>query len=246
MSIDISILKTMAANGATAEMIIAVLEAEEIAGEARRKKEAERKRKYRAAKKLDDVPGTSRDIAGQARDIADSTQSSAVPQPEPTPGQVIELPGSRGEGSQQKERSPTPPKEKLSTTTQESSFLEDSQKAVSARARSRERATRLPADWMPTLDELAYARTLLREDRAQAEIEKFRDYWHARAGPGALKVSWSATWRTWCRREAEKSINGGVNAANWNGHHPSSAYRRGSPGGFAVLARELAGLGPDD
>jgi len=31
----------------------------------------------------------------------------------------------------------------------------------------------------------------------------FIDYWKARPGAGGRKVDWSATWRTWMRREFE-------------------------------------------
>jgi hypothetical protein len=31
------------------------------------------------------------------------------------------------------------------------------------------------------------------------EADKFRDHWHAKAGQGATKLDWEATWRNWCR-----------------------------------------------
>jgi hypothetical protein len=65
------------------------------------------------------------------------------------------------------------------------------------------RAYRLPDDWQPTADDIAFARSLLPEQRIQFETEKFRDYWHARAGNGAVKCNWAATWRNWCRKASE-------------------------------------------
>jgi hypothetical protein len=40
--------------------------------------------------------------------------------------------------------------------------------------------------------------------KVQFEADKFRDFWHAKAGSGATKLDWSATWRTWCRTAFEK------------------------------------------
>lgn len=41
--------------------------------------------------------------------------------------------------------------------------------------------------------------------RAETELARFRDYWVAKAGPGAAKLDWSATWRNWLRRSAQDS-----------------------------------------
>lgn len=68
------------------------------------------------------------------------------------------------------------------------------------------RGTRLPENWEPDDDGRAYAAKLGLD--CQAILADFRDYWHARAGPGAIKMDWNATWRTWCRRENEKRGNG--------------------------------------
>jgi hypothetical protein len=63
------------------------------------------------------------------------------------------------------------------------------------------RGTRLPTDWCASPADRDYA-TEQGVDIARTE-ESFRDYWTAKAGKDGRKVSWSATWRTWCRREAE-------------------------------------------
>ena len=39
----------------------------------------------------------------------------------------------------------------------------------------------------------------------ESEIDKFRDYWIAKAGDNATKKDWSATWRNWCRNAHERS-----------------------------------------
>lgn len=65
------------------------------------------------------------------------------------------------------------------------------------------KGARLPPDWRPTQADLNFAICHLTESQISNEIDKFRDFWHARAGPNARKVDWSATWRNWVRREAE-------------------------------------------
>lgn len=61
------------------------------------------------------------------------------------------------------------------------------------------RATRLPQDWQPSPDELAWARNARPDVDPAAEAAKFRDYWHAKGGKDAAKADWSATWRNWIR-----------------------------------------------
>jgi hypothetical protein len=61
------------------------------------------------------------------------------------------------------------------------------------------RGTRLPAAWKPTAADSTFARGLGLDPDVIAEC--FRDYWHGKAGAGAIKTSWSGTWRNWCRRE---------------------------------------------
>lgn len=63
------------------------------------------------------------------------------------------------------------------------------------------RATRLPDDF-----------TLSQERRQMAETEgvdplrtfaSFCDYWRSKGGSAARKTDWDATWRIWCRKEAD-------------------------------------------
>lgn len=61
----------------------------------------------------------------------------------------------------------------------------------------RGRGSRLPADWQPS--EPMYAGV-----DAQRTLARFRDYWTAQAGARGVKADWDATWRNWCRREAEQ------------------------------------------
>jgi len=68
---------------------------------------------------------------------------------------------------------------------------------------ARKRATRLPEGWEPTPEMVAYARDQGLDPRRVAD--DFRDYWRAKAGQSAAKVDWGATWRGWCRREADRT-----------------------------------------
>ncbi len=67
------------------------------------------------------------------------------------------------------------------------------------------RGTRLTADWRPTEQDCEYATNHGLDPGGIAE--QFRDYWIAATGQKATKRDWAATWRTWCRREAERLAN---------------------------------------
>lgn len=61
---------------------------------------------------------------------------------------------------------------------------------------------RLPEDWTPGDEGAAFARELgLDPDRV---FQAFRDYWLAQAGAKGRKADWPATWRNWCRKDAER------------------------------------------
>lgn len=71
--------------------------------------------------------------------------------------------------------------------------------------------TRLPPDWEPSAEDLAFARREKPELDLAAEAEKFRDYWHGAAGAKGRKADWPATWRNWIRRaEAPRPGAGGA------------------------------------
>jgi hypothetical protein len=63
------------------------------------------------------------------------------------------------------------------------------------------RGSRLSDEWAPSVEQEQYARDLGLDPKRVAE--DFRDYWTARADKGAVKADWGATWRTWCRKQAE-------------------------------------------
>lgn len=63
------------------------------------------------------------------------------------------------------------------------------------------RGRRLPEDWQPSHEDRSFALGLGLNPTDIAP--QFADFWHAKAGAGGRKVDWSATWRSWCRREAD-------------------------------------------
>lgn len=62
--------------------------------------------------------------------------------------------------------------------------------------------SRLPPDWEPSQEDKDFAM----EHRVpwNSEAAKFRDYWSAQPGAKGRKLDWTATWRNWIRRAAEK------------------------------------------
>ena len=49
----------------------------------------------------------------------------------------------------------------------------------------------------------------LSPDQVSFEFDCFLDYWRAKAGAGAVKRDWPATWRNWIRRSNQFGANGG-------------------------------------
>jgi hypothetical protein len=66
----------------------------------------------------------------------------------------------------------------------------------------RNRGFRLPDGWEPDVESAAVCRDL-GLNVAQVMV-KFRDHWIAQPGAKGLKLNWNATFRNWCRREAER------------------------------------------
>ncbi len=65
------------------------------------------------------------------------------------------------------------------------------------------RATYLPDDFELTPERRAVAEA--HGVPAAATFERFCDYWRAASGQRARKRDWVATWRNWCRTEADRS-----------------------------------------
>jgi hypothetical protein len=74
------------------------------------------------------------------------------------------------------------------------------------------RGTRLPKDWKPSQADIEFARGQIGQ-QWHVTADSFRDYWRGAPGAKGRKSDWSATWRNWCRREAERAHkpNGKIN-----------------------------------
>lgn len=65
--------------------------------------------------------------------------------------------------------------------------------------------SRLPADWKPDAELTLWAARNFPSVNAGMEADKFRDFWHGKAGKDGRKSDWPATWRNWIRRAAERT-----------------------------------------
>lgn len=54
---------------------------------------------------------------------------------------------------------------------------------------------KITEEWL----EWALSNTGWDSDRIILEMKAFQDYWNSKAGDGAIKMDWSATWRNWVR-----------------------------------------------
>jgi uncharacterized protein YdaU (DUF1376 family) len=63
------------------------------------------------------------------------------------------------------------------------------------------RGTRLPADWKPSEEQIAFCKTERPDLHPMATGDRFRDFWIAQAGSKGVKLDWDATWRNWVRNE---------------------------------------------
>lgn len=64
--------------------------------------------------------------------------------------------------------------------------------------------SRLAPDWTLPTEWREWAEAEGHPD-PRGEAERFRDYWHGKAGKDGRKVDWFATWRNWVRRSREFS-----------------------------------------
>jgi hypothetical protein len=88
--------------------------------------------------------------------------------------------------------------------------------ARSSEPRSKDgtKGTRIPENWqLSDADRAIAAGKGFSWDAIQFTAEKFRNYWLAKAGPSALKVDWSAAWRTWVINEKTRFAEAQSSAA---------------------------------
>jgi hypothetical protein len=64
-----------------------------------------------------------------------------------------------------------------------------------------DRASRLPADWMPDAECIEFCRAERPDLDLDSVASQFRDYWIAQPGTKGRKTDWMATWRNWVRNQ---------------------------------------------
>jgi hypothetical protein len=78
------------------------------------------------------------------------------------------------------------------------------------------RGSRLPDDWMPSRNDVEWARERHPAVDSRSETDKFRDHWASQPGAKGRKIDWHATWRNWIRKAAEfqrpqlRAVAGGI------------------------------------
>ena len=75
------------------------------------------------------------------------------------------------------------------------------------------RASRLPADWQPSFEEIQFCRTERPDLNPDNVASQFRDYWIAQPGAKGRKADWMATWRNWVRNQRGGAPKGAASAA---------------------------------
>lgn len=89
------------------------------------------------------------------------------------------------------------PQSPITNTTAEARSTADAPQAP-------RRGSRLPKDWTPDAEQLAWARAERPSVNLATEAAKFRDYWIAKAGQQGVKLDWPATFRNWIRSVREE------------------------------------------
>ncbi|MGW5387163.1 hypothetical protein [Nocardia sp. NPDC003963] len=146
-----------------------------------REREAERKRKWREAK---------RNAQSKRSPQVDADASDECPT-----GTPPSVPGS----SQAESALPDPTRPDPSRPLPKGSSEGEARK----RAPARDRGHRLPENWEPPADVIRQMRDECPNVDLRAEHLKFTDHWNDQPGAKGRKVDWVGTWRNWMRREAK-------------------------------------------
>jgi len=136
----------------------------------------------------------------------------------------------RAQESQRKRETRETDRKVSASNADEKRTREEKRRTPSLRSGEAARGTRLPKDWGLPEDLKAWA---LKEQPTWDEAyvnrvaENFRDYWISVAGNRGVKLDWTATWRTWVRKEgARKGPAGLVQGPSWRpGSEPDTVLR---------------------
>lgn len=227
--ITAAVLEALAAAGATTEMIIAAVQAAQNEDADRIEAKAVKTRALTKARK---ERWRARQNAGNAQErkervpVVQNTKNafqafretdfaSDFGGPEPVQAQPIE--------NKNKENPPHPLKKKEKQISKKST----------ARART-SLGSRLPLDWEPSREDIAFAKSQLDIKRVPHELDKFKDYWHSKSGAGATKIDWSKTFHNWCRTAAERGSGWGKPSSLGASAEPSWKDRRAEETDHAI------------
>jgi hypothetical protein len=72
-------------------------------------------------------------------------------------------------------------------------------------AQKRRRGTRIPPDFTPTAEMVAWARRRVSHVDGRTETEKFVNYWRSESGQKAVKLDWVLTWKNWMITAGERT-----------------------------------------
>lgn len=197
-----SILRAMLANGATAEMIVAVIEQEwETDQERLRQKRAagaERQRRHRALSRNVTVTDDVTDVTVTSKP---KPRKSAIPGGMSRNVTVTAVTGDL-----------VSPKKINKTPSTERDFIQEAKISLSVPKRRRVTVTgsRLPEDWNPSEEIWQKAKTKLGldDDTLRFETGAFRDHWYASTNANACKLNWDSAWRNWMREACRRGSNG--------------------------------------
>lgn len=78
---------------------------------------------------------------------------------------------------------------------------------VASPPKVRRNGTRLPDDWTLPKEWADWATQERPDLNAQRVGEQFKDFWISKAGAGATKLNWQATWRNWVRAQNAPRLN---------------------------------------
>jgi hypothetical protein len=67
------------------------------------------------------------------------------------------------------------------------------------------RGTRLPRDWKPSPELVSWVQSECPDVDGREQSDRFRDYWHAKAGRDAIKLDWDLTFKNWMRKARDEA-----------------------------------------
>ena len=102
----------------------------------------------------------------------------------------------------------------------------DTEKKSKAKAEAKATASRLPADWSASAEDIEFCKAERPALVPALTEQRFRDYWIAQPGVKGRKVDWPATWRNWVRNERAPH---GAAAGRPAKFDPTAFVNRGRP-----------------